>query len=76
MKKVIFVGLTCGVLSSCGGTLQSPLATSSEATRMSLGVLCDRYVNFGPANNWHKYAKEELHRRGIKPSECFSVVER
>lgn len=76
MKKVIIVVLTFGVLSSCGGTMQSPFATSSNATKMSLGTLCSRYVNNRPTDNWHKYAKEELHRRGIKPSECFSVVER
>ena len=76
MRKIVITGVTCTLLASCGRTVQSPLATPSEATRMSLGVLCERYVNWPPNNNFHKYAKIELNRRGIKPSECFSVVER
>ena len=61
-------------LTLLAGCLQSPLATSSEAQRMSLKSLCWRYVNTPPSNNFHGHAKAELQKRNVKLSSCFAIA--
>ena len=76
MKKLLIFVILSTPLSGCGGSVQSPIATSNEASRMSLGILCNRYVNFPPTNNFHVHAKNELDRRGISASECFAIAKK
>ena len=70
MIKILVTTVTCVILlSGC----QSPLATKNEASRSSLGLLCERYVGFPPSNNFHIYAKKELERRGVDVDKCLSM---
>ena len=75
MLKILVTTVTCTIfLCGCLGSMQSPIATQSEASRASLGILCKRYVKFPPANNFNIYAKKELERRGFDLDKCFSMV--
>ena len=71
INKTVLLITFGSILSGCG--MQSPLATSKEASRTSIGILCNRYVNFPPSDNFHMYAKEELQKRGIDLSSCLSM---
>ena len=75
MIKISITSIICMIfLCGCFGSLQNPIATQSEASRASLGLLCERYVKIPPASNFNIYAKMELERRGFDLDKCFSMV--
>lgn len=74
MKKALTLSfINASLVAGCAGGIQSPIATSSEASRSSLGRLCERYVSTSPSNNFHIEAKKELLRRGVNLSDCFQL---